>query len=177
MRKADLILHPVRMRILTTLVGRQMTAGNLAEALPDVAQATLYRHINTLSEAGIIKVVEENQVRGTVERVYAFEEQAGNLTPDDLANLSKDDHLRYFTTFMTSVLDSFARYLESHETPDLGRDGVGYRQVPLHLSDEELVTLTRALNAVLQPYLALEPTKQRKHRILTTILIPEESDK
>ena len=176
MNKADLILHPVRMRILMALVGQQMTAGDLAKALPDIAQATLYRHINTLAEGGILTVVAENRVRGTVEKVYTMEAHGGNLTPEDLAEFSKDDHLRLFTTFMTSVLESFARYLERHETPNFAQDGVGYRQVPLHLTDAELVTLTQALNGVLQPYLALEPDETRQRRILTTILIPEESD-
>ena len=177
MRKADLILHPVRIRIMMALVGQQMTAGDLAKALPDIAQATLYRHINALADAEILQVVAENQVRGTVEKVYTLAAQGGNLTPADLAEFSKDDHLRLFTTFMTSVLESFARYLEHHESPDFAQDGVGYRQVPLHLTDEELVTLTQALNGAIQPYLAHEPDETRKRRIFTTILIPDESDR
>lgn len=42
---ARLIGHPVRLRVIIALGGRTLTTKQLAEALPDVAQATLYRHV------------------------------------------------------------------------------------------------------------------------------------
>jgi Helix-turn-helix domain len=42
--KAELILHPVRLKILQALVGdRVLSTRQLGQLLPDVAQATLYR--------------------------------------------------------------------------------------------------------------------------------------
>jgi hypothetical protein len=69
--KSDLLLHPVRMRLVTELAGRQMTPGQLAAALPDVPQATLYRQINRLLEGGVFEVVAEQVVNGATERTYA----------------------------------------------------------------------------------------------------------
>ena len=68
----DLILHPVRLRILLALADNHWSARQIAQVMPDVAQATLYRHINALAEGNILQIVEERPVRGTVEKVYAL---------------------------------------------------------------------------------------------------------
>jgi DNA-binding transcriptional ArsR family regulator len=175
MQKADLILHPVRLRILMALAGRRLTAKELATALPDVAQATLYRHINTLAEGGILVIVEENPVRGTIERVYTLAQSGANLTPDDLAAMSKDDHLRLFTAFVTKLLNDFAAYLDANEQVDVAADGVSYRQAPLYLSDEELANLMQQAGALLLPYIDNQPAPQRRRRLLTTIIMPDDS--
>ena len=54
---ADLLLHPIRLRILVGLLGRPMTAQQLGEVLEDVPQATLYRQLNKLAQAGVLEVV------------------------------------------------------------------------------------------------------------------------
>ena len=52
-RISELVLHPLRMGIIMAIAGRQMTTQQLAAVLGDVPQATLYRHINRLSEGGV----------------------------------------------------------------------------------------------------------------------------
>lgn len=173
--KADLVLHPVRMRILHAFMGgiqgRQLTAQQLAEVLTDVPQATLYRHVNKLAKAGLLRVVEERQVRGATEKVYTLPLTAASIAPDELARLSHEDHMRLFATFVASLLGDFARYLE-RERVDYVADGVGYRQVGLYLSDEELQRFGIELSAVVLPALRNTPTPGRKRRMFTTILMP-----
>jgi len=169
----DLLLHPVRLRIVQALVSRPMTALALKDVLGDVAQATLYRHIKTLEEGHLIEVITQRQVRGTVERTYRVVEDAITLSADDLAEAGADDHFRYFVTFVGTLLADFAAYLEEG-TADLAADGVGYRQVPLLLSDEELEEFMAELRSVVQPRLANEPSQQRRRRLITTIAMPDD---
>lgn len=169
----DLILHPVRMRIILALTGSRRTSQELAEILNDVPQATLYRHINRLAQAGIIQVVEERPVRGTVEKVYAVDPQAGRLSEAEFAGLSKDEHMRYFVAFVTTLIGDFERYLENCPQIDFATDGVGYHKLPLELSDEEFGELAKALNEVLLPALQNLPAPGRRRRLLTTILMPD----
>lgn len=171
MSKANLILHPIRLRIVLALAGRQMTARQIAGALPDIAQATLYRHINALAKGGILEIVEERAVRGTSEKIYAVHKGAGRLSQDEMAQLSRDEHRRLFTTFVATLLGDFERYIE-RETFDLYADGVGYTQIPMYLTDAEFQELAMALNRVLAPYLANTPTPERRRRILTTVVLP-----
>ncbi|MDY6939428.1 MAG: helix-turn-helix domain-containing protein [Cyanobacteriota bacterium] len=172
--KANLILHPVRLRVLQTLLGGvRLTTGQIAAAMPDVAIATLYRHIEKLAKAGILTVVAEHPIRGTVEKVYALQEVRANLSPADLTDVSREDHLQYFTIFAASLLGDYARYLERDEI-DLLDDGVGYRQAAMYLNDEEFQEMVAELQGVLQRFLALKPRPDRRRRLLSTILMPVE---
>ncbi len=171
-RAADLLLHPIRLRVVLSLAGgRHRSAADLAEELADVPLASLYRHIRTLADAGVLAVVEERPARGTPRRVYALVEGAAELSPQDLAQASAEDHLRYFTVFLAGLLDDFGRYLATGDH-DLVADGVGYRQVALELSDQELAELAGRLNAALAPVLANPPGPGRRRRMLTTVLVP-----
>ncbi|MFW5748362.1 MAG: helix-turn-helix domain-containing protein [Chloroflexota bacterium] len=175
--QADLILHPVRLRIVMAVVGRELTVRQIAEALPDVAQATLYRHINALAESGVLDVVAETPVRGTVEKTYALTNLSRiYLTADDICDASKDDHLRYFTAFVSSLLGAFSSYLQSRETIDPEADGVGYRIHSLYLSDEELAEFSMQFGELMRPFAENDPTADRKRRLFSTIFIPADNE-
>jgi uncharacterized protein YcaQ len=133
---------------------------------------SLYRHLNKLLESGILAIADEHRVRGTVERVYGLAERQADLTPDDLAQASRDDHMRYFTTFAASLLDDFARYLEQDHV-DLVADGVGYSQAPLHLSDQEFEEVVTQIRALFTRFQANEPGPTRRRRTFSTIILPE----
>ena len=170
----DLLLHPVRMRIVQAFTGGgQYTAQELGARLDDVPPATLYRHINALVEGDVLVVVEERRVRGTVERVFALPEERMSIPEEELARAGPADHMRYFTRFVAGLLGSFGRYLR-RPALDFRRDGVGYRQVTLLLSDEELIALIADLDARMRREVGNAPSPERKPRILTRIVMPGE---
>src|SRR3954468_141820 len=128
MATADLLLHPVRMRILQTLFDADpMTTAQLRERLLDIAPATMYRHIAVLADAGVLEVVSEKRVRGTVERSYRVRPEQAVVDPAARAAMTREDHQRAFTTFVASLLGDFDRYLK-HDNVDPVADGVVYRQ-------------------------------------------------
>ena len=167
----DLILHPIRMRLIVALgAGMPMAAAQLLERMPDVPPATLYRHLTVLRQGGIITFAEEpgpreagkRRTRGAVERRYVL--RAG-------ASATPDDHLRWFASFLASLLGSFSRYVGAG-VPDFARDGVGYREMVLQLSDDELVQMSIALNTALMPFVAHTPGNGRTARLFATVLLP-----
>jgi DNA-binding PadR family transcriptional regulator len=173
--KADLILHPIRWRILQAFSSRlQLSVRQVGEILPDVPQATLYRQFQKLAQAELITVVAEKSVRGTVEKKYALQEQNVELSADELQALSHEEHQRYFSLFVVSLLADFDRYLQRDEI-DFVRDGVGYRQVAINLSPEELSEFSKALQSAMQPFLQQRLTKKRRRFLFSTILMPEHS--
>jgi DNA-binding transcriptional ArsR family regulator len=172
MTRADLILHPIRMRVIIALTNRTLTPKQLAAELKDVAPATLYHHLNLLTDAGITRVVEERLVRGTLrEKVYTLSDASTILSPDEIAGASKDELLQYFLVFVSKVIGDYARYLNLKES-GLYTDA-GYQQHPVYLSDEEFVQFLQEVNAALLPWLKKEPGPGRSRMLLTTILIPE----
>lgn len=172
MGSAELLLHPVRMRIVQTLLqDRTMTTAALRSELPGIPVASLYRHVAALVEGGVLEVVGERKVRGTVERTYRLRAAAASVGPDEAATLSPEEHRQAFTTFVAGLLVDFDRYLAAGDV-DLGRDLAGYRQVALHLSDEETMALLADLGRVLQARLDHAPAPGRRRRVLTTVLLP-----
>ena len=172
MKRADLVLHPVRLRIILAFAGgRRLTPQQVAGVLTDVPQATLYRQIERLYQGGALAIAAERRVRGAVERTYVLAEGGASLSPEDLAKSSRDDHLGYFTAFAAGLIAQFEQYLERSEI-DLLKDGVGYRRVVMNLTDEEIMEMAGVLNAAVGRFLAYEPTPGRKRRMLATVLFP-----
>jgi len=174
MATADLLLHPVRLRIVEAFLGdRALTTSELAAELADVPAASLYRHVARLVEAGVLAVVAERRVRGALERTYVLRLTAAAIGLDEVAAMSADDHRQAFMAFVAGLLGDFDRYLARGDI-DLLRDGVTYRMAGLWLDDAEFAELLRELTRVLQPKLANPPRPGRKRRILGYVLMPGE---
>lgn len=170
---AEIVLHPVRLGIIQGLLGgRRLTTAQIAEELPDVTPATLYRHISTLAQAGILEVVGEQRIRGAVERTYSLRLEASELSTEELTSMTDEQHRQAFTSFVAGLLRSFDRYVEEAGGVDLVRDGVGYRQTAVWLTDEEFAKLAEGFrNAALQ-FADNPATPDRRRRLITTIAMP-----
>lgn len=172
MATADLILHPVRLRIIQAFLGdRALTTTELRSELPEVAPATLYRHVARLVDAGVLGIVAERRVRGATERTYVLRVSSANIGPDELESMSAEDHRHAFMAFVAGLLADYDRYLSRGDV-DLLRDGVSYRLAGLWLDDAEFVELMRDLTRVLQPRVTNPPKAGRRRRILGYVLLP-----
>jgi len=172
MTTADLLLNPVRIRIVQAFLGgRTLTTSALAAELPDVPPASLYRQVAKLVNGGVLAIIRERRVRGTVERTYALRTHAAAIGPAELASLSAEDHRQLFLAFVATLIADFDRYLDSGDINYI-RDGVGYRMVRMWLSDEEFTAFVRELNAVVRPRLANLPEPGRRLRVLRTVTLP-----
>jgi len=171
---ADVLLHPVRLRIVQAFLGdRALTTGTLAAELSDVPPASLYRHVARLVDAGVLAVVAERRVRGAVERTYVLRASAALITPDKVATMSRDEMRQAFIAFVAGLLGDVDRYLARPDV-DPTRDGASFRLAGLWLDDAEYAELLRELTRVLQPAAANPPRAGRKRRILATVLLPGE---
>lgn len=169
---ADLLLHPVRLRVVQALLGgRRMSTRELAAELPDVSVATLYRHVALLADAGVLEVAGERRVRGAVERTYALRSSAAELPPDELAAMTREDHRHAFMAFVAGLLATFDRYLDRDDV-DLAADGVGYRMNALWLTDEELEAFAADVRAAFAARAGNGPGAGRTRRIVATTVIP-----
>lgn len=169
----DILLHPIRLRIVQALVGNPMTPLRLKEQLGDVAQATLYRHLTQLTDAGFLEVLHERRVRGGVERTYGLVTSASSLTQEELEDATADDHLRYFVTFVGTLVADFAAYLENSDL-DLATDRVGYRQSALWLTDSEFDAMVAKIGEAVEEHSSSRPAPGRRRRLLSTIVMPDD---
>lgn len=172
--RTALLLHPVRLRVLQATLGREVTTAQLSTWLPDVPTATLYRHVAALIEGGVLEVVGERMVRGAAERTLRVTLPAASLGPDDIAELSPQDHLDAMTAFLAGVLQAATDYLTGPGARP-ATDGYGYRQVAVWADDEEIVEVAARLRTLLQDAQERGPAPGRRRRVLTTVLLPDPS--
>lgn len=176
MNKIETILHPVRYKIIQQFMdGRSRTAKILANELKSIPQATLYRQLDALVKAGVLQITEENQIRGTVEKVYSLNVASAIVTNDDIKNLTKEEHLQYFLLFTAQLARDFENYLQKEEI-DFERDGISYRQMALHLADNEFFEFVNELKEVYSKYSKYEPAENRTTRLVSNIFIPKKKE-
>ena len=168
---ADLLLHPVRLRIMQAFLGeRALTTSELRAELSDIPAASLYRHVARLVGADVLQVVAERRVRGALERTYMLRLAAASIGPDEVASMSAEDHREAFMAFVAGLLGDADRYLQRADFDPL-QDGVTYRLAGLWLDDAEYADLLRDLVRLLHPRLANAPRAGRRRRILATVLL------
>ncbi|MEU5833899.1 helix-turn-helix domain-containing protein [Streptomyces diacarni] len=175
MANANELIHPVRMRILQTLLGAdELTTAQLRDRLPDVASATMYRHVAALAQAGVIEVVSERPVRGTVERSYRVRQEQALVDPDTRDAMGTEDHRRAFTVFSAAVMGDFERYL-SHEDAEPARENVLYRQGAVWVTDEEFTSLVDEIEAAVARRTHTTPGDGRARHLLSLVFVPDKA--
>lgn len=167
---AEIVTHPVRLRIIQQLGGRQLTTAQLRAALPDVSQPTLYRQVAILVEAGILAIVEERRVRGAVERTLALGERMAHIDHAGLQAMSDAQLRSAFLTFIADTGGRFDRFLDAGD-PEL-RGFLGFGTGALYVDTADLEAIQAGMTELLAPYQA-DRGGGRRRVDLTTILIPE----
>jgi DNA-binding transcriptional ArsR family regulator len=174
MDTVELLLHPVRLRIVHAMSGgRTLTTSQLCTLLPDVSKATVYRHVGLLADGGLLEVEGEQRVRGAVERRYRLHRARAVIDADTAASVSLEDHRRAFAVAMATLLAEFNAYLD-RDGADPTADFVGYRQHAVWLSQEERAEMISEMRSVLVSRMGNEPSPERTRHLLSPILFPAE---
>src|SRR5438552_679181 len=112
MTSADLLLHPVRLRIIQAFLGdRALTTTDLRCELEDVPPASLFRHVARLVDAVVLSVVAERRVRGALERTYELRVAAASINLDEVARMTREEHRNAFMAYVAGLLGDADRYL------------------------------------------------------------------
>ncbi|MER6942956.1 helix-turn-helix domain-containing protein [Nonomuraea sp. NPDC000554] len=170
----NLLLHPLRLRIVHAMSGRRtLTPTQLSARLPDVSRTSLYRHVGLLADAGVLTVDGEQRVRGVVERSYRLNWERAAIDADMAASMSPEDHRRGFLAAMAALLAEFNAYLDRDDADPVA-DSVGYRQLTLWLSKDELTEIIDQLREILLSHANNQPTPDRSPHLLSPIVFPTE---
>jgi DNA-binding transcriptional ArsR family regulator len=166
-----MLLHPVRIRIVSEFTGRQRTVRDLADALPDIPQATLYRHVAALVDGGVLERVGERAARGPSERVYRVAPGADRIRPEEIDAVPAAEQRRMFAVFTASLIDSFAAYVGSG-TAVPSADGLAYNRAVVNLSPPERLDFATRFADLVAEVLALPPASHRRRYHIASCFIP-----
>jgi len=163
------MLNPVRMRIVQTVAARgTATATDICAVLSDVPRTTAYRHIGILVASGVLTVVAERRVRGTVERTLALNTAA--LAEANTRENAAQQILRCFL----ALYAKFERYFGEPNHPG-GPQTVFFNNSVLMLTDAEFDQFLAELRALLASYSFEDPTGRRP-RDLSIVSAPTGTD-
>lgn len=162
-----IVMNPVRMRILQYFSTHKVaTAGELVDFITDVPRTTLYRHINILAENNLINVVDENRIRGAVQRTYAL----------NIATISNENTVENATRnaygFLMNLYSKFEQYFNSSKADPL-RDKLFLNTAVLLMSDKEFDTFLGEINALMSQHLNNKTSEKRKSRNISIISSPD----
>ena len=170
----DCITNPVRCKLLLEIYSRgQATAKHLSDTYNDIPTATLYRHLKKMLTDGILKVVEETQVRGTVEKTYALAFNINKDMEEMLAENSGELYMQYFMQYIMGFAKQFQQYCQSPNIR-IKEDMTGFSLSPLYLSDKELTTLVTDISHIISAAKNKTPGPDRKLRTIGVIVSPAE---
>ncbi len=168
----ECITNPVKCKLLLEIYSRgQTTAKHLSDTFDEIPQATLYRNMKKMLSDGILKVVEETQVRGTLEKTYAL---AFDLNRDFETILSENSGTLYMQTFMQYFLGfakQFREYCKSSNI-NIKEDMSGFSLSHLYLSDDELTELIQGISSIISAAAQNVPKEGRKLRTIGVIVSP-----
>ena len=165
----QVLLHPVRMRVVLALGSKDLTTKQVRAKMPDVAQASLYRAIARLVDAGIIAVVERRQRGGVMERVYR------------VVNAPDVGHVAATTHGFVAAADTLARALSVDAaqwaaSPRWQPHQAHLRREVLHLSTEQFARFTTRVDKGLDEATADDRPHDATAVIVTIAAIPASAD-
>ncbi len=165
------MMNPLRIKILQELgLKEKATTKQLQAACGDIAQATLYRHLNELLKNDIIHVVGENVINGIIERVYAIKTNVSEQIANDPMAISQTEYLNMFSQYMISILTDFKSYMSHQEAIAQITTSLGFSSNSLFLTAEELHEMASEIHASINKRLQNEPAPGRKLRKISTII-------
>jgi DNA-binding PadR family transcriptional regulator len=168
----DCFANPVMCKLFLDICQREtVTAKQLAETYPDVAQTTLYRCLKRMTSDGLIKVVGENPVRGTVEKTYSIAVNVEESIADIIANNDGDAYMLLFMQYISGFVTAFQTYSRRKDI-DLQKDMAAFTTAPIFATDDELIAALTKIGEVITGLFENNPSKERKPRNLGLIITP-----
>ena len=166
------ITNPIKCKLLIEINSKKTaTAKSLCETYPDIPQATLYRYLNKMLKEGIIKVVEENQIRGTIEKVYSLNFDFKKELQENTTNFTGKTYMQLVMQYMLGLLNEFREYTSQSDI-DIANDGSGFTLYPVYLSSEEIHELAEKFSDLLQPYREHKNNSERNLHSIAFIITP-----
>ena len=173
---AKLLLHPERLRILSELSSHPTTTRSLQARLPDIAQASLYRHIRALLDAQVIRIAKTESKNGAAEKSYVLDFANTRAAPDQLEQMSAASLQSHFTIFTANLNRIFARFARSSRPGQRLAAGLSFNQITLRLSPEQVTELQARMTDLVTSIADHPPTPKTRPYFLTATVIPMEPD-
>jgi len=175
--KAEVLMHPVRMKILQALMHDKeegLSTLEMISIIKDVPQATLYRHIQILMDEDIIKIVKERKVRSVTEKFYALNEGAEKLSQEDWTQLTIKQKLNYVSNYQLALLSQYQNYLNLLDEEERHADLATFSFIDLTLTTDQFMSFENELNdLIIKYYNMADSSEETETKTIAINIIPK----
>ncbi|MDE4085211.1 helix-turn-helix domain-containing protein [Planococcus maritimus] len=169
----DLFKNQVRFKIALELIDVEegLSILQLNKLLKEVSQATLYRHVNSMVEDDLLKVVGINRSGKVEEKLYALNTQAYKVSQEDWQSATYSERMRFITYYFMYIVQNYKNY---HERSVEGQtqDQSTFSLVKLNLTDESFNEFQSELSSLMEKYYHAQETEQGTERTVSLVIIP-----
>lgn len=162
MNLLNLLMNPIRIMILQYLTTHKTAiASEIITYLNDVSRATVYNHLKILEENKLITVIKENQVRGTIEKVYSINKADG------------DNHADYTTVinYLLYLMMDFQKYFETTQKV-MSDDMLFVDRTVMYLNDKDFQSFFQEYTELCKKYYSNESVINKRGRTISLISSP-----
>lgn len=168
----DCFANPIMCKIFLDIYDKKtVTAKQLAETYPDVAQTTLYRYLKRMTNDGIIKVVGEKPIRGTIEKTYSSAVDFGENLENIIITNNGEAYMMLFMQYISGFVSAFETYSKRKDI-HLQKDKSSFTTAPIFATDDELNTALQQIGEIVTGLFELKPSAERTPRNLGLIITP-----
>ena len=173
----DCFTNPIKCKLMLEIISKgQVTAKQLSEAYNDIPSATLYRYLKRMTNDGVLKIVEENQVRGTIEKTYAVAINFNEGIENMLATNSGNAYMQLFMNYVLGFIKQFQDYCKQPNI-NIVEDKSGFSLAPIYASDEEMEEAVMGHAKAFEQLRKNSPAPDRKLRTVGLIITPPQTYK
>ncbi|MDJ0700293.1 MAG: helix-turn-helix domain-containing protein [Woeseiaceae bacterium] len=169
------LAHPLRLRILETLVASEpMTTKQVAEKLGE-KPTRLYHHVDKLEKVGLIRLTHTRQIRGATEKYYeavARSFAAGaELFSDESTEEQESALVPMIRTVFDNTTNELMRLVASNSSANLIEEEGIMSYLEMHLTQAQVDELQQKLKDVLDHVQGFEDSEEtreddlRKYRL------------
>ncbi len=171
------LCDPVKAKILFEVFEKkEVTTKQISEKHSQIPKATLYRHLSKMLADGILKVAGENQIRGTIEKIYAlgfdFEENIQTMVKTNDGEL----YMQFFMQYMLGIMHEFLEYTSGTDI-NLAEDGTGFTITPVYATKDEITDALTKCSEIIRSLYHNEPNEQRQLHNICMITTPPKKQK
>lgn len=177
--KVEILMHPVRMKICQALMRNKekgLTPLEMVKIIKNVPQATLYRHLQTMVDSGIVRVIKEKKVKSVSEKYYAINEEEVNIEGSEWNRLSNKEKLDYISYYQLSLITQYQSYLKKLGEQNSQEDNATFSVVELKIDEEHFIKFQNELNELMTKYYHTKSKSNEVEAPVRTIaitIIPE----
>ena len=166
----EVILHPVRMRIIQELSTKhQLTANELGEIIDDIPRTTLYRHIKLLIDHHILIIEKEQKIRGSLERTLKL--NLHEITKHNTIENAADNAFGFLMAQYAKFHDYF-----NENNPNPAADRIFLNNRVMLMDNDEFDQFIEELRQLLLKY-SFDKKNQRIPRDISIISSPVAENK